>query len=445
MVSPYSEHERLFSDKGLKLGKILYYLLSAAQEMDTQRYASTPNGIVWTEFGEEVGKDEIYWWVYKKETNVQELLNRVRNTLVSLQTLKESSSKLDSSRIESYADLVTTLEKFTTTYYSQINDLYDFLSWLNQRDPMAPAIMFSYRVWGSTRRADRSLGPDLKKVDIAKPEGLKLLTEIAYGLFKRGNYTRLDVTMDIGADMYDRDPENYHPQEIPEAWVVSRTTNKVLKEFTIFFEELRDSLRNIKLDIEKYLAEKDLLKSESFWRDFITTSKTPDRTESILWDFKKSLEMWHVSGPQKTKYQIDFCKLVAAFANREGGAIIIGITNDTRTIIGVPDLENKMKSISEVIYRWIDYPRKDAIFHLQPVFFKQNGKLYTCLVIAIAQTVEVVKVKGESNEYYYPDRDQTGVAYLNPKELETRKMHLKAGDNFGFVKDLVSFINDNRT
>lgn len=442
MVSPYSEHERLFSDTGLKLGKILYYLLSAAQEMDTRRYASTPNGTVWTEFGEEVGKDEIYWWVYKKETNVQELLDKVRSTLVSLQSLKESSSKLDPSRVQSYADLVTTLEKFTETYERQINNLYEFIVWLHQRDSLAPAIMFSYRVWGSTRRSDRRLELGSTNFDIAMPEIVKILTEIAYGLFKRGNYTRFYVTMDIGADMYDRDPENFQPQEIPEAWVVTRTTDKVLKEFTVFFEELRDSLRNIELDIEKYLAEKDLLKSESFWRDFIIKSKTPGRTESILWDFKESLEMWHAPGPQKPKYQIDFCKLVAAFANKEGGVITIGITNDTRAIIGVPDLENRMKSISEVIHRWIDYPRKDAIFHLQPVLFKQNGKLYTCLVIAIAQTAEVVKVKGESKEYFYPDREQTGVAYPDPKELETRKMHLKAGDNFGFVKELFAFVHD---
>ena len=65
-----------------------------------------------------------------------------------------------------------------------------------------------------------------------------------------------------------------------------------------------------------------------------------------------------------------------------------------------------------------------------------------CLVVAIAQTAEVIRVKGESSEYYYPDQDQTGVAYPEPRELETRKMHLKAGDNFGFVKELAAFIHD---
>lgn len=444
MVSPYNEHERLFSNTGLKLGKTLWYLLNAAQEIDMRSYLAQPNGggKTLTEFGKEVGKDEIYWWIYKKEANVEELQIKVKQTLISLQKLKESANELDPSGIQTYSDLVTMLMKFTEAHKEQIDDLHEFAVWLNRKDSLSPAILFTYRVWGSTRLADRWVKLNAKNISDEPIEVIMRLTEIAYGLFKRYSYTRFSVEMDIGAEIYDRDPENYQSQEIPEDWVVSRTSDKVLKEFSIFFEELRDSLRNIELDIEKYLAEKNLLKSESFWRNFIIKSKTPGRTESILWDFKESIEMWHAPGSQRSKFQIDFCKLVAAFANNEGGAIIIGVTNDTRDIVGIQDLENKMKSILEVIHRWIDYPRKDAVIHLQPVPFDQNGKLPICLVVAIAQTAEVVRVKGESGEYYYPDRVQTGVAYPEPRELETRKMHLKAGDNFGFMKELTAFIHD---
>lgn len=440
--NPYTEHERLFSDTGLKLGKTLHYLLSAEHMMYSKRHVSTTNGNILTEFGKEVGKDEIYWWIYKKETNVQELLEKVRSTLASLQILKESSTKLDSYSIKSYTDLVGVLEKFTEAHRKQIDDLYEFVGWLHKKDPLAPIILFTYRVWGSTRLSDRRIEPQSAHLATATPEVIKLITEIAYGLFQRWGYVRHQVTMDIGADIYDRDPENYHAQEIPEDWIVSRTANEVLGEFAIFFEELRDSLRNIELDIEKYLAEKDLLKSESFWRDFIIKSKTPGRTESMLWDFKESLEMWHAPRPQRAKFKVDFCNLVGAFANNEGGVVVVGVTNDTRSIVGVEDPENKMKSIGEVIYRWVDYPRKEALFHLQPVPFDDNGKLTICLVVAVAQTTEVVRVRGESNQYYYPDRVQTGVAYPEPRTLETRKMHLKAGDNFGFIKEIAAFVYD---
>ena len=87
-------------------------------------------------------------------------------------------------------------------------------------------------------------------------------------------------------------------------------------------------------------------------------------------------------------------------------------------------------------------PRKDVLFHLQPVPFEVNGTTSTCLVVAVAQAAEVVGVKGVSREYYYVDRDQTGVANREPRELQTRKTHLKVGDNFGFVKELEAFLRD---
>ena len=101
-----------------------------------------------------------------------------------------------------------------------------------------------------------------------------------------------------------------------------------------------------------------------------------------------------------------------------------------------------MKSISESIQRWLEYPRKELIIHLQPIPFNQNGNILMCLVVAIAQTQNTVAVKGGSNSYFYPDREQTGIAYRAPKELITRKMHLKAGDNFGFMKELSEFVHD---
>jgi len=64
------------------------------------------------------------------------------------------------------------------------------------------------------------------------------------------------------------------------------------------------------------------------------------------------------------------------------------------------------------------------------------------LVVAVAQAAGVVGVRGASEEYYYPDRDQTGVAHRQRQELESRKMHLKAGDNFGFIKELEAFLHD---
>ncbi|MBI4202469.1 MAG: putative DNA binding domain-containing protein, partial [Chloroflexi bacterium] len=382
-----------------------------------------------------------YWWVYKKEPNAKELQAKATKALGSLQLLKDSANRLDPSEIQTYADLVALLSKFMDAHQEPIAKLYDFVACLHGKDPLAPAILFSYRVWGSTRRSDRWLELNSTDINTESDEVIHGLTEIACGLANCDRYTLRSVEWDIGADLYDSDPEHFQSHEIPESRVVSRTARKVLDEFTEFFEQLRDSLRNIVLDTEKYLAEKNLLKSESFWRKFIMKSKAPGRIEAVLWDFKESLEMWHVSGDQRTKAQVEFCKLVAAFANNEGGAVIIGVTNKTRDIVGVPDLENRIKSVSDVINKWLDYPGKDAVIHLQPVLFEENGKP-PCLVIAIAQAADVVKVRGVLGEYFYPDRDQTGVTNATPDELESRKGHLKAGDNFGFIKELEEFLHD---
>ena len=91
MVDPYVEHKRLFTDNSLKLGKILGFLLHAAQSVDERMYITrtTKRGFTnrdLTEFGEEVGKDEIHWWVYKKEADLEELETRVKQVLGSLQT-----------------------------------------------------------------------------------------------------------------------------------------------------------------------------------------------------------------------------------------------------------------------------------------------------------------------------------------------------------------------
>lgn len=437
MDNPYQEHERLFSNSGLKLGRVLRHLLDAAQAMDERMYVThTANGDVnLTEFGEEVGKDEIHWWIYKKEANLAELQTRVKQALQSVQFLKEASSELDPSKIKTYADLLTELARFVEALQAPIDELYEFVDWLNAKDPLAPSILFTYRVWGSTRRSNRWL--ELRSVDAKSDEVIERLTEIACGLARRDGYTRFFEMMDIGADLHHSDPENFHPQDIPESWVASRSAHKTLKEFVVFFEEIRDSLRNIELDIEKCLAERNLLRSESFWRAFILKAKVPGRVESMLWDFKESLEMWHAPG---VTAQVKFCKCVGAFANKEGGAIIIGVTDTSREIVGVPDPENRMKVTSEAIRRHLDYPRKDVIIHLQPVFFGNEN--VSCLVLAVAQAAGVVGVRGPSGEYYYPDRVETGSEYRERQELETRKIHLKAGDNFGFMKELEAFLYD---
>ena len=193
MINLYDEHKRLFTDTGLKLGKSLWYLLTASQEMQRKKFIEKLDhqglGMPWklTEFGKEVGKDEIYWWVYKKENDIDELNCRVKKALISLQILKDSANILDSSDIKTYAKLITTLGSFTEVHKNQINALFEFVKWLYAKDPLVPVLLFTYRVWGSTARADRTIevGTNLENEPAEK---IKRITEIAYGLFHTTMY-----------------------------------------------------------------------------------------------------------------------------------------------------------------------------------------------------------------------------------------------------------------
>ena len=59
-----------------------------------------------------------------------------------------------------------------------------------------------------------------------------------------------------------------------------------------------------------------------------------------------------------------------------------------------------------------------------------------------AKTLEAYRHKGGAGEYYYPVRVQTGIEPSTPQEIRTRKTHLKAEDNFGFMRDLEAFLLD---
>lgn len=109
------------------------------------------------------------------------------------------------------------------------------------------------------------------------------------------------------------------------------------------------------------------------------------RTESKYWEFKETLGMWNVSNSSKIKRQVKFCETVALFANNCGGIIIIGITDKIpREIIGVSDIEDKLKSIRIVLNKYIEWQEK--FFELVEVILDDDNKKKRCIAVVIAQT-----------------------------------------------------------
>lgn len=221
-------HESLFSESTLKLGEIHWTLLKSASVMDGQRWhGSTYKN---TAFGKEVGGDEIHWWVFEKETDVDELLAITEQTLGSVQTLKQASSILKKNTPESYLDLLLTLKEFAEEHRAEIESLHECVSWLMKRDVMAPRILFTYRVWGSTRMSDRCINVEGKENATSDMNRLRELTEIVLGVRNGGALVYDRARMEIGFSIFDSlDPEEQAGDGeiiIPERQLIRRTAHE---------------------------------------------------------------------------------------------------------------------------------------------------------------------------------------------------------------------------
>jgi hypothetical protein len=71
-------HDVLYSEAALLLGEIHWMILKATRAMDEKRWNEIPVGFAKryedTEFGEEVGLDEIHWWIFRQEKDIDELV-----------------------------------------------------------------------------------------------------------------------------------------------------------------------------------------------------------------------------------------------------------------------------------------------------------------------------------------------------------------------------------
>ena len=156
----------------------------------------------------------------------------------------------------------------------------------------------------------------------------------------------------------------------------------VYDECAIYFMCLRDSLRNILLDIDKFVEQRDLVNDDAFWRAFVEKAVRTEKTETQLWDFKETLTMWRVEkGPEMERAKVAFSEDVASFANARGGVLVIGVT-DRREIVGIADtrreVENRLKFASDVLARHLEYSRPIVRFH-QVVLSGSDGFEKTAL------------------------------------------------------------------
>lgn len=287
---------------------------------------------------EEIGFDEIAWWVFDREINHEELRTKTDNILKSVQALKKDSEKLARQRPDSYKELILSLREFAENRREEIECLLNYVRWLEARDPLTPGILFTYRVWGSTRMADRWIGKSPEVRAWEDRELIRTATEIVLGITSSGHRVRDVVYGEIQYELLDgMDAEvlSYGSQiAVPEGNVVVRTAHEVYINGATYFVEVRDSLRQILLDIRTFESQKRPIRSDAFWRKFISKAIESKKAETQLWDFKKTLTMWHVKEPaEKERAKVTFAEDVAALANARGGVLVVGVS-DQRRLLG---------------------------------------------------------------------------------------------------------------
>ena len=149
--------------------------------------------------------------------------------------------------------------------------------------------------------------------------------------------------------------------------------------------------------------------------------------------------MWKTHNPSvKEKKKLEFCEDIAAFANAEGGIIIIGVTNEIpRKIVGLEKIEEKMNSIPKLLSRITSLKLTTCVMR-DIVIKKENDYESRILVIIIPQTKNVIEIKGLDHNFSYPLRVGAGLIKSDLNTILESKKDIYR-QNFKFIHKLYEF------
>jgi hypothetical protein len=388
-----------------------------------------------TEFGREVGGDEIHWWIFKKEPDVAALRQQTEHVLQPAQELKTDSAALRPGQT-SWADLVATLVRFTEQHAEAIHELLEYARSLAAKDILAPSILFNYKVWGSTRKSDR-----WPEIDSSREVAIQFLVPFVVGLRSRHIHAIDRAHFEIGESEYQRliDQERDDPIEVSPEETVERASYTIISEFATYFEFVRNALRDVLRELDDFIEQRAVIDDELFWRQLIITTARA-RTEGQLYDFKSILPMWKAPTREtKEKGQVTFAEDVAAFANARGGVLIVGVTDQPRHIVGVGDknVETLLKVASDTLANRLEYRRKGDLTTFRSIRIRNaEGEDVVCLVVIISQSEDVVGVHVGGGRYSYPIRRETGLERVSESSIAAEKTCLLS-DNRDFLHDLL--------
>jgi hypothetical protein len=252
----------------------------------------------------------------------------------------------------------------------------------------------------------------------------------------------MDISYEIADGMDAEDPPR-GGIKVPVTSVVRRAAHDVYDACAVYFEELRQSLRNVLLDIDKYNTQRALFHNDEFWRRFVVKATAAKTVEPQLWDLKEMLTVWRApAGDARERAKVSFAEDVAALANTSGGVLLVGVSDSPpRKIVGIGnsprEIEDRLKVARDVLAKHLKYDRELASFR-QVVVPDDGGVDRTCLAVVVSQASEVVGVHDGQGHYTYPARRETGITRESPSHLAMER-HVKS-DNRDFLADLEQFV-----
>ena len=206
---------------------------------------------------------------------------------------------------------------------------------------------------------------------------------------------------------------------------------RVLQQFADYFEKVRDSIRTIRDTTEVAIRTGNQRKDPVFWTRFIMDRLASNSAEDQFFDFKENLSIWAPQAKNKEAVAEEFAQDIASFANSNGGALIIGVSDSPpRKVSGISPNEDQKNRIAEILERITNIP-----FPLLEVSFiritegEYKGK--TIAVIVVPQTRGVIAVKLKNGAYVYPMRGLQGKIRTDSEGIKEAKKSVSA-DNFDF-------------
>jgi schlafen family protein len=388
-----------------------------------------------TSFGQEVGTDVPRWWVFAREQNVSQLWSDTKLTFHVAQYLVRSAEKLSRKPASSYKHIIQELGDFLHDHRDEIEALLAYAYNLSTKHVLAPAILFSYAVWGSTQRSDRTL----ENCPVRGIERLRLAGELALGIQSRMGSTLSSVWMELSDEAYEEAGEEGCPSVSVPA-LLYRTQIRIRENVIAYFAKLRDSLRHIDTLCQEFAQREHIYADDRFARCLL--KKIADQKSTIetdLWDIKEALEMWSAPSQHRRAATISLVEDIAAFANNRGGILIIGITNDAHAIVGVDRPENRIKNIEDVLRRYTD--AQAGFVRIRAVPFDNAGTTRNCIIVVVGKTTVPIGVRQLNGSYSYPLRVGPGLERVSREQISRTKAHMM-GTDFTFASELAAWVSD---